>query len=105
MILPEKHDRIPSFHATHWVASALGLIAGLLTITGVYDVVAYVVAQRPRVHLVQTRGASQSGRGLARRLLIRAPADKTSAKMIPDSRYAALTRSIFLTSVACGECS
>jgi putative ABC transport system permease protein len=36
------------FHAAYWVASALGLIALLLTITGVYGVVAYVVAQRTR---------------------------------------------------------
>ena len=36
------------FHAAYWIASALGLIALLLTITGVYGVVAYVVAQRTR---------------------------------------------------------
>jgi hypothetical protein len=36
------------FHAAYWLASALGLIALLLTITGVYGVVAYVVAQRTR---------------------------------------------------------
>jgi ABC-type antimicrobial peptide transport system permease subunit len=151
------------------------LIAPLLTITGVYGVVAYVVAQRPRevgvrIALGATCGdvvrlavrqlmwlalaavacgglsalarswylASQftfvdaysvagyaTGVGIvllssavaayipsrraatvnlveaSRRLLIRAPADETSAKMIPDSRYAALTRLIFLSSAAC----
>ena len=36
------------FHAAYWIASALGLIALLLTIAGVYGVVSYVVAQRTR---------------------------------------------------------
>jgi ABC-type antimicrobial peptide transport system permease subunit len=36
------------FHAAYLIASALGLIALLLTITGVSGVVAYVVAQRTR---------------------------------------------------------
>ena len=36
------------FRAMYWVASALGVIALLLTVTGVYGVLAYVVAQRRR---------------------------------------------------------
>jgi ABC-type antimicrobial peptide transport system permease subunit len=40
-------QRFP-FHAAYWIASGLGLIALLLTITGVCGVVAYVVAQRTR---------------------------------------------------------
>jgi hypothetical protein len=36
------------FHAAYSIAWALGLIAVLLTITGVYGVVAYLVAQRTR---------------------------------------------------------
>lgn len=47
MIASLEVQRYP-FHAAYWIASALGLIALLLTITGVYGVVAYVVAQRTR---------------------------------------------------------
>jgi len=36
------------FRAAHWVASAVGLIALLLTITGIYGVLAYVVAMREK---------------------------------------------------------
>jgi predicted permease len=36
------------FRAAHWVASALGVIALLLTITGIYGVLAYVVALREK---------------------------------------------------------
>jgi predicted permease len=36
------------FQAMYWVASALGVIALLLTVTGIYGVLAYVVAQRRR---------------------------------------------------------
>jgi len=36
------------FRAAHWVASALGAIALLLTITGIYGVLAFVVALRER---------------------------------------------------------
>jgi ABC-type antimicrobial peptide transport system permease subunit len=36
------------FRAMYWVASALGVIALLLTVTGVYGVLAYIVAQRRR---------------------------------------------------------
>jgi predicted permease len=36
------------FRAAHWVASALGAIALLLTITGIYAVLAYVVALREK---------------------------------------------------------
>jgi predicted permease len=36
------------FQAMYWVASALGVIALLLTLTGVYGVLSYVVAQRRR---------------------------------------------------------
>jgi predicted permease len=34
------------FRATYWIAGALGVIALLLTLTGVYGVLSYVVAQR-----------------------------------------------------------
>jgi hypothetical protein len=49
------------FRAAHWVASAVGLIALLLTVTGIYGVLAYVVAMREkeigiRVALGATRG-------------------------------------------------
>lgn len=40
--------QIYPFQAMYWVASALGVIALLLTVTGVYGVLAYVVAQRQR---------------------------------------------------------
>jgi predicted permease len=40
--------QIYPFQALYWVASALGVIALLLTLTGVYGVLAYVVAQRRR---------------------------------------------------------
>jgi predicted permease len=40
--------QIYPFKAMYWVASALGVIALLLTVTGVYGVLAYVVAQRKR---------------------------------------------------------
>jgi putative ABC transport system permease protein len=36
------------FRAAHWVASALGAIALLLTITGIYGVLAFVVALREK---------------------------------------------------------
>jgi ABC-type antimicrobial peptide transport system permease subunit len=36
------------FRAAHWVATAIGLIALGLTITGIHGVMAYVVAQRQR---------------------------------------------------------
>ena len=36
------------FRAAHWVASALGVIALLLTITGIYGVLAFVVALREK---------------------------------------------------------
>jgi ABC-type antimicrobial peptide transport system permease subunit len=36
------------FVATHWVSSAVGVIALLLTLTGIYGVLSYVVAQRRR---------------------------------------------------------
>jgi hypothetical protein len=36
------------FRAAHWVASALGVIALMLTITGIYGVLAYVVALREK---------------------------------------------------------
>jgi len=50
------------FRAAHWVASALGAIALLLTITGIYGVLAFVVALREkeiglRCALGATRGA------------------------------------------------
>jgi len=38
--------QIYPFVATHWVSSALGVIALLLTLTGIYGVLSYVVAQR-----------------------------------------------------------
>lgn len=34
------------FRAAHWVSSALGAIALVLTVTGIYGVIAYLVAQR-----------------------------------------------------------
>jgi hypothetical protein len=40
--------QIYPFRAMYWVAAALGVIALLLTVTGVYGVLAYVVAQRRR---------------------------------------------------------
>jgi len=36
------------FRAAHWVASALGAIALLLTITGIYGVLAFMVALREK---------------------------------------------------------
>lgn len=40
--------QIYPFQAMYWVASALGVIALMLTVSGVYGVLAYVVAQRRR---------------------------------------------------------
>jgi ABC-type antimicrobial peptide transport system permease subunit len=36
------------FRAAHWIASGVGVIALLLTVTGIYGVLAYVVAMRQK---------------------------------------------------------
>jgi predicted permease len=61
--LQESIDlQVYPFRAAHWVASALGVVALLLTISGIYGVLAYVVALREkeigiRVALGATRRA------------------------------------------------
>jgi len=57
------------FRAMYWVASALGVIALLLTVSGVYGVLAYVVVQRQREFGI--RMALGAGGGLVVALVLR----------------------------------
>ena len=56
------------FRAAHWVASALGVIALLLTVTGIYGVLAYIVALREKEIGIRarTRRDSADDRGAGR---------------------------------------